>query len=207
MPFDPNLPQENTLADAAQMRAQLNGLKDLIDAVSGVTSAVVDSVTTLPPGSPAVVGVSITSSTLHLSFELPRGNDGAIGAPGTNGSDGAPGPQGAQGLPFANAVVDSVTTLNPGEPATVGVTFDGSNVRFNFGLPRGNDGAPGAAGANGEVSQVDLNNGLLNTLSQTSSNTNAVATLNTPFTNDPPTLADLEQMRLKVNELVLALRR
>ena len=31
MPFDPNLPQENTLIDAAQMRAQLNGLKELID--------------------------------------------------------------------------------------------------------------------------------------------------------------------------------
>jgi hypothetical protein len=31
--FDPNLPQQNTLADAAQMRSQLNGLKDLIDAV------------------------------------------------------------------------------------------------------------------------------------------------------------------------------
>ena len=31
MPFDPNLPQANTLADAAQMRAQLNALKALID--------------------------------------------------------------------------------------------------------------------------------------------------------------------------------
>ena len=30
MPFDPNLPQENTLADAAQVRAQFNGLADLI---------------------------------------------------------------------------------------------------------------------------------------------------------------------------------
>ena len=32
MAFDPNLPTEHTLADAVQMRAQLNGLKDLIDA-------------------------------------------------------------------------------------------------------------------------------------------------------------------------------
>ena len=41
----------------------------------------------------------------------------------------------------------------------------------------------------------------------TSSNTNAVDTLDTPFTNDPPTLADMELMRAKSNELVLAARR
>ena len=33
MPFDPNQPTENTLTDAAQMRDQLNALKELIDAV------------------------------------------------------------------------------------------------------------------------------------------------------------------------------
>jgi hypothetical protein len=30
LPFDPNLPVEHTLADAAQMRAQFNGLADLV---------------------------------------------------------------------------------------------------------------------------------------------------------------------------------
>lgn len=34
-------------------------------------------------------------------------------------------------------MVDGVTTLNPGDPATVGVILDGSNVRFNFGSLRG----------------------------------------------------------------------
>jgi hypothetical protein len=38
-------------------------------------------------------------------------------------------------------------------------------------------------------------------------NTNAVAKMDTPFTNDPPTLSDIELMRAKYNELVLALRR
>ncbi|HEY6168877.1 MAG TPA: hypothetical protein VI454_12615 [Verrucomicrobiae bacterium] len=33
MAYDPNLPQENTLADAAQMREQLNGLHDEITAI------------------------------------------------------------------------------------------------------------------------------------------------------------------------------
>ncbi len=32
MPFDPNIPQENTLIDAAQMRAQLQALNALIQA-------------------------------------------------------------------------------------------------------------------------------------------------------------------------------
>ena len=33
------------------------------------------------------------------------------------------------------------------------------------------------------------------------------ASLDTPFANDPPTLADMEVMRAKVNELIAALRR
>ena len=53
----------------------------------------------------------------------------------------------------------------------------------------------------------DLNNALLNTLNQTSNLTNAVSTLDTAFANDPPTLADMELMRAKVNELINALRR
>ncbi len=40
MSFDPNLPQEGTDLDAAEMRSQLNGLRELIDAVPGeVTNA------------------------------------------------------------------------------------------------------------------------------------------------------------------------
>ena len=38
-------------------------------------------------------------------------------------------------------------------------------------------------------------------------NTNAVSTLDTPFTNDPPPLADMEILRTKINELISALRR
>src|SRR4051794_9023230 len=38
MPFDPNVPQENTDLDAAQVRAQLNALKALIDNLPGGTS-------------------------------------------------------------------------------------------------------------------------------------------------------------------------
>jgi len=199
MPFDPNLPQENTPADAVQMRNQLNGLKAIIDAILTVTAAQVDSTTTLPQGSPANASVNVVGNTLHFSFEIPQGQEGLVGPAGppfssavvdsvntvepgipaavgvsfdganvrftfdiprgndgmngSNGSDGSQGPQGndggqgppgndgAQGPPFAQAVVDGVTTLDPGQQATVDVTFDGSNVRFQFAIPRGNDGS------------------------------------------------------------------
>jgi hypothetical protein len=176
------------------LRGQFNGLKALIDALPGVTAAVVDVVTTLPPGSAAAVNVALNGNTLHFGFDLPQGNDGVQGPPGNDGS---------QGPPFAQAVVDSVTTLDPGNPATVGVSFDGSNVRFTFGIPRGSDGATGQPG---EVSQTDLNNGLLNTLSQCSANSNGVGTLgqSADGSYNPSQMQDLIN---KMDELINALRR
>lgn len=82
MPYDPTLPQENTLVDAAQMRAQLQSLKALIDAINAVTAAQVDGVNTLNPADPASVAVSLSANTLHFTFGIPRGQDGAQGAPG-----------------------------------------------------------------------------------------------------------------------------
>lgn len=199
MSFDPNLPQEGTPLDAVQMRSQLNGLKAIIDAILTLTAAQVDGVNTVEPGSPANATVSVTGNTLHFAFEIPRGNDGIQGQPGGNGSDGGPGPVGPQGPPFASAIVDGVNALNPGDPATVGVNFDGSNVRFTFGIPRGNDGS---AGTPGEVSYNDLNNAI----SGTSNNTNSLSTLDI-FPSDPPSLADYQALQSKVNELILALRR
>jgi hypothetical protein len=172
MPFDPTLPQELTPADAAQMRSQLNGLKALIDAILTVTAAQVDGVTTLDPGLPANATASVVGNTLHLSFDIPRGNDGSQGP---QGAAGAEGPQGQPG--------------DPGGPPG----------------PAGTEGPPGPQGPQGqpgEVSQTDLNNGLLNTLAQTSANTNAVSTLDSSY-SDPET----EELRNKVNELINAMRR
>jgi len=44
-------------------------------------------------------------------------------------------------------------------------------------------------------------------MSSASANSNGVSTLDTPFTNDPPTLSDIESLRAKINELITALRR
>lgn len=78
MPFDPALSQPDMLADADQMRAQLNGLKDLIDAVPGITGAVVDAVHTLPAGEEAGVAVTVEGTTLHFTFSIPQGADGEV---------------------------------------------------------------------------------------------------------------------------------
>ncbi|MBK8090636.1 MAG: hypothetical protein IPK32_01200 [Verrucomicrobiaceae bacterium] len=197
MPFDPNYPPTNALIESAPLRSQLNGLKDLIDAIqSGITSVEVDSVSTLPPGSAASVGLSLNGSVLHFSFGLPEGQQGPQG---NTGNDGGTGPQGP---PFASAVVDNVNTLDPGQNATVSVSFDGTNVHFTFAIPRGNDGIQGPQGIPGEVTQTDLNNALQNTLSQCSNNSNNVTTLDSPMA-DP----DMESLRNAYNNLVNALRR
>jgi hypothetical protein len=163
--------------------------------------AVVDGVSTLDPGQQATVQTSFDGSNVRFTFGIPRGNDGSNGS---NGSDGAQGPQGP---PFAQAVVDGVTTLDPGQQATVQTSFDGSNVRFQFGIPRGSDGSQGQPGNNGsdgpqgppgEISQAQLNSAI----NGTSNNTNSVSTLDTGFA-DP----DMEAMRQKLNEMILNGRR
>ena len=189
--FDPNYPPLNAEIESAPLRSQFTSLKALIDAIVSITAAQIDSVTTVNPGDPATASVAVVGSTLGFTFGLPRGQEGVAGQVGGPGADGPQGP------PFANAVVDSVNTLPAGTPATVSVSFDGTLVHFMFGLPAGFDGAAG------EVT----NAALAAAVSGTSSNSNAVPTLDTAFGNDPPTLADMEAVRAKINELILTLRR
>ena len=180
MPFDPTYPPTNALIESAPMRAQFNGLKELIDAVSGVTSAVVDAVNTLPAGSPASVMVSVSGNVLHLSFDLPQGPEGAQGATGSNGSDGAPGPPGPAGNDGAQGP--------PGNDGPPG--------------PQGNDGAQGPPGPPGEVTNAQLQAAI----DGSSANSNSVATLS--FGADPgynPT--QMQDVIAKINELISALRR
>ena len=93
MPYDPNLPQPGTEIDADQMRAQLNGLKDLIDAIPQG-----------PPGDPGPEG--------------PEGPAGAEGPPGSAGGDGAqgppgePGPQGDPGEVTLQQLNDAIATTS-----------------------------------------------------------------------------------------------
>ena len=99
---------------------------------------------------------------------------------------------------------DAVNTLPPGSAATVSVSFDGTNVHFTFGIPHG---AEGMQGPPGEVTNAQLATAISMAVGGTSNNSNGVPTLDTPFTSDPASLADMETMRLAYNALVLALRR
>ena len=222
-----------------------------------ITSFIVDGVSTLNPGEAATVQTSFDGASVRFTFGIPRGNDGSQGQQGSNGNDGGQGPPftnfivdgvnmlnpsdpasvnvnfdgnavrmifniprgftgndggtgaqggpGPQGPPFANAIVDSVTTLNPGDNATVQSHFDGSNVRFQFGIPRGfngNDGGSGPQGAPGEVTNMQLNSAI----NGTSNNSNAVNTL-VMTVSDPPTVGEVQAIASKLDELILALRR
>ena len=138
MPYDPALPADHSPLVAAEMRGQLIGLFEAFLA-GRITSVVIDAVNTINAGDPASVSAQITGNVLHLTFNIPRG---ATGIAGTNGGPGGPGPAGPQGPPFANALIGGVTTLNPGDNATVTVTFDGTNVQFFFGLPAASTANP-----------------------------------------------------------------
>lgn len=85
MPFDPTKPANNSPNSSAEMRAQFNGLKALIDAMVSVNAAVVDGVTTLPPGDPATVTLNVVANTLHFTFGIPQGNEGQQGSQGLPG--------------------------------------------------------------------------------------------------------------------------
>lgn len=73
----------------------------------------VDAVNTLDPWENATVDATFDGTNVHLTFGIPRGNDGSNGADGANGSDGAPGEVSMSDL-LANssANTNNVSTLD-----------------------------------------------------------------------------------------------
>ena len=112
---------------------------------------------------------------------------------GPPGPQGPQGDTGTQGPPFSNAVVDSVMTLPPYNPASVSVYYDGTNVRFTFAIP---EGVPG------QVSTGDLNAAISSVIYGSSAVSNGVEFL-LP-TNPNPTVLDVAT---KLDEVIQALRR
>ena len=182
MPYDPNFPATGLELKSAGFRDQFHGIKDLIDAIPGITAVVVDSVSTLGPGEPASATLSIIGTVLHISLAIPRGADGI---PGLQGEPGLVGP------PFANAVIDSITTLNPGASATASVSFDGNTVHFNFGIPHGAQGEQGTQGAPGEVTNAALGDAIASAIEGTARNPGGVSPFGGSF-SDPPTQAEMQ---------------
>ncbi len=204
--FDPSLPADHSPNSAAQMRGQLISLKNLIDAVPagppgapGVqgppfANAVVEAVTTVPAGGAATVSVFFDGTDVRFTFGIPQGEGGVQGQPGP------------QGPAFANAVIDSVGTLNPGDNATVSVFFDGSAVHFSFGIPRGAQGEQGLPGPQGEVTNAALAGAIDGVMAQSSNASNGVAALGMTV-SDPPTQSEMQAIANKLDELIAALRR
>jgi hypothetical protein len=118
---------------------------------------------------------------------------------------------------ITNVVVDAVTTLDPGQPATVEVNVSGHTLHLTFGIPRGADGAPGGTGSSGndggpgpqgppgppgEVTTADL----ASAITGTSANSNGVATLGLSASAGYDA-SDLQAVIGKLNELITAMRR
>ena len=191
MPYDSSKPADHSPLNSAEMRGQLQALFEAFLA-GRITSVVIDAVNTVDPGQPASVTAQITGNVLHLTLNLPRG---AAGENGTDGTNGGPGPAGPPGPPFANAIVGGVSTLNPGENAWVTVSFDGTNVQFFFGIPRGIDGFGG-------ITQQQLDTAILGT----SRNSNNVPTL-IQGADSTYNQGQMQSVMNKLDELINALRR
>ena len=110
-----------------------------------------------------------------------------------------------KGRTFANAVVDWVSTLDPGQPASVQSWFDGSTVHFTFSIPRGQDGSNGMDGQQGPPGEVTAAQ-LASAMSGTSNNSNGVGILGLTV-SDPPAQGEMQTLTNKMDELILALRR
>ena len=96
----------------------------------------------------------------------------------------------------------------------VTVSFDGTNVHFSYGIPRGTEGLPGAAGQNGADGQPGpqgppgevTTSQLSSAIATTAQNPSVLSPMSIPF-SDPPTQAELLQVQDKYNELLSALLR
>ena len=235
MPYDAAFPIEHTEILAEQFRDQFHGIVDLIAAAPpGPPGPPGPQGNDGAPGAPGTNGSDGAPGSQGPQGN--PGGPGPQGPQGNDGLPGMPGPQGPAGVSVTGAIVDFTTTVGPGNPASASASFDGANVRLLFSIPRGADGANGTNGTDGAPGLTGpqgapggdgppgpqglqgmqgiqgpsgevTNAALASAIAGTSSNTNAVATLDTPFTNDPPTLADMELLRAKLNELILAQRR
>ena len=100
------------------------------------------------------------------------------------------------------ATVDSVTI---GSGTSVNVSLVNGVLHFDFILQPGPPGEVTQAQLSNDLSNT-ANQAMLNTLPQTSANSNAVALLSGTISN-PPTQAEVQENRDKINELVNSLRR
>ncbi len=84
---------------------------------------------------------------------------------------GRPGATGATRPAFTSFTVDAVNTLPPDNQATVTTSFDGTTVRFTFGIPQGRQGNNGFDGSPGQRDRKAARRSHRRTLAGTANNT------------------------------------
>jgi hypothetical protein len=101
---------------------------------------------------------------------------------------------------ISSAQVDGVTTLPAGDPAAVDASVTSGVLHLTFGIPEGQSGPPG------EVTQEELDNAIIGALSQTSNNSNGVASLS-EAADSSYNMNQMQTVMAKLDELINALRR
>ncbi len=120
MPYNHNIPLDDSLMVAGEMRSQFNGLKTLIDQVPAGPPGPQGLVgETGPPGPEGPAGTQ--------GPEGPAGPVGPQGEQGSQGPSGPSGPEGPQGPPgeVTQAQLDTAITGTAQNPSGVG-PFSGS---------------------------------------------------------------------------------
>lgn len=107
----------------------------------------IGTVETLPADQQATASITGESPAQKLNLGIPQGKQGATGNPGAPGKDG-------QNGVTPTLAAGNVETLEPGQPATASVTGEGPAYQINLGIPRGQTGAQGTPGQNGEDGQT-----------------------------------------------------
>lgn len=114
-----------------------------------------------------VVNKPIIETKLSKSFFKLKNTGGPVGPrgpQGERGEQGLPGERGPQGLPgepgqdgqSATIEVASTSTLPAGSSATVSNVGSTSQARLAFGIPKGDKGDTGAAGADGDAATITI---------------------------------------------------
>ncbi len=106
---------------------------------------------------------------------------------------------------ISGVVMDGVTTLPPGSPATVDASIAAGVLHLSFGIPQGTAGSDGATGPTGPMGAVTPQN-LDDAVATTARNPSAIGPFTGTFSN-PPTQAELEAFAAYIETLRLALLR
>jgi hypothetical protein len=139
MPFDPNLPANNSQVRSAELRSQFTGLKSLIDAVPSGPPGPVG-----PQGPQGVQGVAGPAGAQGI-----QGLPGVAGAPGAQGPKGDQGEQGTQG--DAGPEGRHVTNVSDNGSGQAIIEMSDATTYGPFTVASGPPGADGAPGPQGDA--------------------------------------------------------